>query len=49
MNAQVNIRKAEKTDIDDILLIETLCFETDSLNRRQFMYLLSKSNFFVAE
>ena len=49
MNTQVNIRKAEKTDIDDILLIETLCFETDRFNRRQFMYLLSKSNFFVAE
>lgn len=49
MNTQVNIRKAEKSDLDDILRIETLCFETDKFNKRQFVYLLSKSIFLVAE
>lgn len=49
MNTQINIRKAEKSDINDILLIEALCFETDKFNKRQFMYLLSKSIFFVAK
>jgi len=38
------IRSATLNDIDDLVEIENLCFDTDRLSRRSFRYILTKAN-----
>ncbi len=49
MPKNVNIIKAEKCDLTDILEIEHISFQEEGFNKRQFAYLLSKSMFYVAK
>src|SRR5690554_4895848 len=40
----VNIRRATKADLDQLVALELRCFAGDRLNRRNFKYMLTKAH-----
>ncbi len=40
----ISIRLAGPADLDDLVVLEQRCFDSDRISRRQFRYLLSKGN-----
>lgn len=40
----VNVRRAEKSDLDQLVALEMRCFAGDRLNRRNFKYMLTKAH-----
>ncbi|WP_367607425.1 GNAT family N-acetyltransferase [Legionella sp. W05-934-2] len=43
MTVQLMIRKAQITDLSDLVLIENTCFPTDKINKRQMRYMITKA------